>query len=146
MYIFVCVPVAGYVAPVIARNRVGPLPAHSPRAGGPVRARSAQLQRRGASCPCSTPAIQAGVQGRNRPVPGSDRSRPPSLAIGVASRVWEPSGPGGKRISYIFVELFTFLCCWCNYVNICMCTCHRRCRSRPRSEPSGTSSHTFSYC
>ncbi len=60
--ILVCyVPATGDAAPALAWNRVGPLLAHSPRVGGRVRARSDQLQRRGASCPCSTPAIRAGV-------------------------------------------------------------------------------------
>ncbi len=56
MYIFMCVPATGYTAPGIAQNRVGPLPAHSPSAGGRRRARGGHLQRRGASCPCSSPA------------------------------------------------------------------------------------------
>ncbi len=33
--------------------------------------------------PCNTLAFEAGVQAQNRPVPGSDRSQPASLAIGV---------------------------------------------------------------
>ena len=50
-------------------------------------ARGGYLQRRGASCPCSIAIILAGTQGQNWPVPGSDRSRPPSVAIGVGPRM-----------------------------------------------------------
>ena len=57
MYIFVCVPAIGYTAPGIAQNRVGPLSVHSPSAGGRRTARGGHLQRRGASCLCSTSAI-----------------------------------------------------------------------------------------
>ena len=87
MYIFVFLPAAGCIAPGTARNRVGLLPAQQPSAAGSVRARGGYLQRRGASCPCSFSTILAGAQGQNRPVPGSDRSRPPSVAIGVGPRM-----------------------------------------------------------
>ena len=43
MYIFVYVPVAGRIAPAIARNRVGPLSVQSTSIGGRVGARSGHL-------------------------------------------------------------------------------------------------------
>ena len=57
----------------------------------------------------------------------------------------EPSGPGGKTVAYIFVELLGFLCCWCNYVYIYVCTYHRPYRFRYCSESSGTSSGALTY-
>ena len=61
------VPAAGCIAPAIARNRVGPLPTHSPNGGRPVRARGDQLQCRGGSFPCGTSAIgAAGAQGQDQ--------------------------------------------------------------------------------
>ena len=43
MYIFVCVPAAGGIAPAIARNRVGPLSVQSTSIGGQVGARGGHL-------------------------------------------------------------------------------------------------------
>ena len=147
-YIFVYVPAAGRTASAIGRNRVGPLSVRSPIGGGRVRARGGYLQHRGASSPCTFctfSAIWAGVQGQNRPVPESDRSRPPSLAIEGGPGMWEPSVLDGKPIACIFVELLDFLCCRCNYVYFCVCTCRRPYRFRHRSESSGTSSGTVTH-
>ncbi len=102
-------PAAGCIAPGTARNRVGLLPAQQRSAAGSVRARGGYLQRRGASSPCSFYTILlAGAQGQNRPVPGSDRSRPPSVAIGVGPRMQESSALAGKSVACVFVELFVF--------------------------------------
>ena len=98
------VPTTGRTASATARNRVGPLPAHSPIVGGGVRARAGPLQRRGASSSCSTPAGRAGTQEQDHSFPKKDRSGPPSLVIEVGTCMQEPSGPGGKTIPYIFVE------------------------------------------
>ena len=68
-YIFVYVPAAGCIAFATARNRVGPLPTHSPRGGHLVRARRGQLQRRGDTFPCGTSATEAGAQGQDRAFP-----------------------------------------------------------------------------
>ena len=67
VFIFVYVSAAGCIAPLITRNRVGPLPALSPRVGGRIRPRGFHLQRRGASDPCIICAIQSGAKRRNRP-------------------------------------------------------------------------------
>ena len=67
MYIiFVCVPAVGRIASATARNRAGPLPMQSPSGGGRARACGGRLQRRGASLPCDTSAIEAGAQGKDR--------------------------------------------------------------------------------
>ncbi len=66
MYIFVCVPAASRIASATARNRAGPLPMQSPSGGGRARACGGRLQRRGASLPCDTSAIEAGAQGKDR--------------------------------------------------------------------------------
>ena len=63
---------------------------------------------RWASCPYTISAIWAGVQGQNWPVPGTDRSRPPSLAIEGGPGMCKPSVPGGKPIICIFVDLVDF--------------------------------------
>jgi hypothetical protein len=69
MYIYVYVPFAGRIAPATALNRVGPLPARFPTAGGPVRARAGCLQRRGASCPSGTSAVRAAGRWQDRTFP-----------------------------------------------------------------------------
>ena len=65
MYIFVYVPAVGRIASATARNRAGPLPMQSPSGGGRARACGGRLQRRGASLPCDTSAIEAGAQGKD---------------------------------------------------------------------------------
>ena len=96
MYIFVYVPAAGRIASATARNRAGPLPMQSPSGGGRARACGGRLQRRGASLPCDTSAIEAGAQGKDRAFPAKDRSRPSPVAIGVGLWRYEPGTPDGK--------------------------------------------------
>ena len=98
------VPTTGRTAFATARNRVGPRPTHSPIVGGGVGARGGPLQRRGASCSCSTPAGRAGTQEQDHSFLKKDRSGPPSLVIEVGPCMQEPSGPGGKTVAYVFVE------------------------------------------
>ena len=69
MYIFVYVPTTGRTASATARNRVGPLPAHSPIVGGGIRARAGPLQRLGASSSCSTPEGRAGAKEQEQSFP-----------------------------------------------------------------------------
>ena len=72
--------------PVIISNHVEALPAQSPSGGGRVRARGGRLQRRSASFPCGTSAIQAFAQRQDQAFPEKDRSRLSPLAIGVGRR------------------------------------------------------------
>ena len=68
---FTCIsvyePTAGRIVPATAQNRLGPLPTHFPSGRGRVRARGGRLQRRSASFPCGTSAIQAGAHAEARP-------------------------------------------------------------------------------
>ena len=77
--------------------------------------------------------------GKTGPFPGRISRDPPSLAIGDAPWVWEPSVPRGKSMRCIFVELFEYLFTSCIYLFICVCTCRRLYLSRNHSEWSGTS-------
>ena len=147
MYIFMCVPATGYTAPAIAQNRVGPLPAHSPSAGGRSRARSGHLQRRGASCPCSSPPIcWAGLQVCR----GTIGPLASKIALSRRFLRWElglecrnSADHAVSALHLYFSSYSLFLCCRCNYVYIYVCPCHRLYRSGHRSEPSGTSSGPF---
>ena len=47
--------------------------------------------------------------GKTGPFPGRIARDPPSLAIGDAPWVWEPSAPRGKSMRCILVELFEYL-------------------------------------
>ena len=60
------VPAVGRIASATARYRAGPLLMQSPSGGGRARACGGRLQRRGASLPCDTSAIEAGAQGKDR--------------------------------------------------------------------------------
>ena len=88
LLIYLCMyePAAGRIVPNTAQNRLGPLPTHSPSGGGRVRARGGRLQRRSASFPRGTSAIQAGAQRQDQAFPEKDRSQPSPLAIGVGRR------------------------------------------------------------
>ena len=57
------------IPPAITSNHVEVLPAQSPKGAGRVRARGGRLQRRSASFPCGTSAIQAGAQRKDQAFP-----------------------------------------------------------------------------
>ena len=80
-------------------------------------------------------------RGGMRPVPSRIARSPPSLTIGGAPRVQEPSAPGGKTVCSILVEIFCICYSLCNFSYFYFCTCHRPYLFRHRSE----SSRTFSY-
>ena len=150
MYIFMCVPATGDTAPAIAQNRVGPLPTHSPSAGGRRRARGGHLQGHGASCPCSSPPIcLAGLQVCRGTIGSFSskiaRSRRP-LRSELDLECRNSADQAVSALHLYFSSYSHFLCCRCNYVNIYVCTCHRQYRSCHRSEPSGTSSGPFTQC
>ena len=65
MYISVYVPAVGHTARAIARNRAGLLSAESHSGGELVSAPDGHLQRRSATWPCGTIAIQAGALGQD---------------------------------------------------------------------------------
>ena len=90
IYLCMFLSATGCIAPAPVRNRVGRLPAQSSSAGGRGIELEAAVVTRSVAVPLVVavpPATRAGVQGRIRPVPRSDRSRPPSLAIGGDRRV-----------------------------------------------------------
>ena len=62
-------------------------------------------------------------RGEMRPVPSRIALNPPSLIIGGAPRMQEPSAPGGKTVRSILVEIFYFFYSLCNssYFNLCTC-------------------------
>ncbi len=62
--IFLYVSAVGHTARAIARNRAGPLSAESHSRGELVSAPDGHLQRRSATLPCGTIAIQAGALGK----------------------------------------------------------------------------------
>ena len=75
-----------------------------------VRAHEGHSQPGGASSLCYNSAFEATVPGQDRTFPGYGLSGPPSLAIGGAPGLHEPSGLEGLRIGFILVELLNVLC------------------------------------
>ena len=82
-------------------------------------------------------------RGGKRPVPSRIARNPPSLIIGGAPGVQEPSAPGGKTVCSILVEIFDFFYSLCNFSYFYLCTCHRPYLFRHRSESSRTFSYAF---
>ena len=82
-------------------------------------------------------------RGGMRPVPSRIARNPPSLIIGGAPKIEEPSAPGGKTVRSILVEIFYFFYSLCNSSYFYLCTCHRPYLSRHRSESSRTFSYAF---
>ena len=78
-----------------------------------------------------------------RPVPRRIARNPPSLDIGGAPGMQEPSAPGGKTVSIILVEILCLFFSLCNSSHFYLCTCHRPYLSRHRSEASRTSSYAL---
>ena len=140
MCVCMYVPAADRIAAAISRSPFGLLPACLYRPGDGVRAHEGHVEPRGASSLCYNAAFEATVPGRDRTFPGYDLSGPPSLAIGGASGLYEPSGLGGLRIGFIIVELLNVLCMCFGYVCLHVCTCRRPNRCRYQSESLRTSS------